>query len=242
MKLHLDAHSTTSCVRACVLVLCSWAGAEAARAALSTSGGDTFPPTLVAGFDNLGEPASGSGRVPVLDLPGIALGVQAVNGPLRSGSSASDWKLGSNGQWTSARSFVGVDAGADTVTNIYAAVVFDFGSLTVNRVGAIVNFNPDYAYGAGFALPLYVAAYDVRGQLLESYEVEPRTRGATNQGTYYGISTAGWTINRFEVSGPYAVVDNLTFTTPIPDAPAGVLAWTGLLVLALARRGLMGQR
>lgn len=207
-----------------------------AQASLLANPGGLADGATVVGFDSLAPVAGDGSRATVFGLPGVALGVQAINGPLRSGPANQDWSLGSNGQWSAQRSYVGVDAGADSNANIYAALVFDFGSMRVQQVGAFINYNPDYSYGGGFALPLYLAAYDASGHLLDSHELHIRSPGATDGGAFYGIATVAASISRFEISAPFAVVDNLSFTTPVPDAPAAWLAGAGLVVLGLRRR------
>jgi hypothetical protein len=234
-----------------VLGLSLLAASCGAQARLLANQGELASGALVAGFDNVHGSMFGNLRASVSDLPGVSLGVQAHT--LYASAAPwvfahEDWPLGSNGRWTVERSYVGAFLVGDrsyAVANasaanaaIYAGLVFDFGGQTVSQVGAIINYNPDFTYGAGFALPLYLAAYDTRGELIDSHEVQFSTPGGVNEGRFYGISVPGATIARFEVAGPYAVVDNLSFTTPVPDASAWMLAGAGLLVLrwaALAR-------
>lgn len=230
--------------RACLLIGVVALATAHAQARLLADPGELTGTPVVVGFDILGSPDAAQGRVAVGGLPGVGLGVRAVNGDLRAGpgtafgaaTGATDWQLGSNGQWSASRSFVAVNGTANTQANIYAGLIFDFGGMAVSEVGAMVNFNPDFIYGAGFALPLYLAAYDASGQLLDSHEVQVTTPGATDQGRFYGIAVASASIARFEVTGPYAAVDDWTFTTPVPDAPAWLLALVGTALLARGRQ------
>ena len=209
-----------------------------AQGRLLTNADDWSAATLTVGFDatSAARALPAGQRVAVPDLPGVTLGVQALNGSLRMGPADDAWSLGSNGQWLSGRSYAGVDGGADSEAQIYAALIFDFGSEAVQRVGAFINYNPDYTYAGSYGLPLYLAAYDARGQLLDSHEVQIQTPGGSNGGHFYGIATSGASIARFEVSAPYAVVDSLRFTTPVPEAPAWLLVVAGLPLLGALRR------
>ena len=115
-------------------------------------------------------------------------------------------------------------------------LVFDFGGQTVSQVGAVLNFDPDFTYGFGLPLPLYIAAYGLDGTLLDSYELPVFTPGAVDEGAFYGIRLATASIARFEVSGPYAVVDDLSFSQPVTEPGTWALMAAGLAALAVAQR------
>jgi hypothetical protein len=148
------------------------------------------------------------------------------------------WGLDSNGVWSLGKTFAGVD-GDFTSGGAAASMTFDFGNAKVAQVGAFVNFSPDYSYDAGpfgtLPLPLYIAALDSLGNVIDSYELPTWTPGGTNDGAFYGFNHASADIAKFIISGPYAVADNLTFSTPIDEPTAFALALCALALLCYGR-------
>lgn len=209
------------------------AAAASAHAELITSPAEMGSGLLVQTFDEVFD--TSTPRVQIGASVGADVGVSAANGPLIFGAPFGAWSLGDNGEWTSAQSFVGVDGGLDDAGHI-GTLVFDFGGKTVSQVGALLNFDPGYTYGFGLPLPLYIAAYGVDGTLLDSYELPVSTPGAVGEGAFFGIRLASAQIARFEVSGPYAVVDDLSFTAPVPEPSNWALMAAGLAAVAVMRR------
>lgn len=168
---------------------------------------------------------------------GTGVQVSALGGVLNFGAPLGAWALSGNGEWTSAATFVGVDgAFQDEPGGIAASLVFDL-AVPKATVGGFVNFDPDFTYGGGLPLPLYIAAYDIGGALLEDHFVPVWTPGGVNAGSFYGISLGSDSIARFEVSGPYAVLDSLSIAAvPEPGALALLLAGLGVLGAAGRRR------
>lgn len=217
----------------CFLAAVALAACVPAHAELVTSPAEMGSGLLVQTFDEVFD--TSTARVQIGASLGADVGVAARNGPLLMGAPLGAWSLGSNGEWTSARSFVGVDGGLDDAGNI-GTLVFDFGGQTVSQVGAVLNFDPDFTYGFGLPLPLYIAAYGLDGTLLDSYELPVFTPGAVDEGAFYGIRLATASIARFEVSGPYAVVDDLSFTAPVPEPGTWALMAAGLAALGAMQR------
>ncbi len=87
-------------------------------------------------------------------------------------------------------------------------------------------------------MPLYIAAYDSRGALLDSHDLPiiPAGEDALNAGGFFGIGWSSASIARFEVVGPYAVVDDLVFTTPVPEPSTWALMGAGLVLIGAAAR------
>lgn len=147
------------------------------------------------------------------------------------------WGLGDNGFWSLGKTFAAVD-GDFAPGGAPAEMVFDLGGLQVKGIGGFMNFDPGFTYGAplAFPLPLYIAAYDRNGTLLEDYELPLiDTPGAFNEGVFYGIGREQADIARFVVSGPYAVIDDLQIAA-IPLPPGAWLMAGGLLALGLQAR------
>lgn len=216
-----------------LLAAVALAAAASAHAELITSPAEMGSGLLVQTFDEVFD--TSTPRVQIGASVGADVGVSAANGPLIFGAPFGAWSLGDNGEWTSAQSFVGVDGGLDDAGHI-GTLVFDFGGKTVSQVGALLNFDPGYTYGFGLPLPLYIAAYGVDGTLLDSYELPVSTPGAVGEGAFFGIRLASAQIARFEVSGPYAVVDDLSFTAPVPEPSSWALMAAGLAAVAVMRR------
>ncbi len=141
------------------------------------------------------------------------------------------WSLGDNGFWSLGKTFAGVDGDFDSQGNP-AAMVFDLGGLQVKGIGAFMNFDPGFTYGAPLTLPLplYIAAYDRNGVLLEDHELPVFTPGGVNEGAFFGIGRDQADIARFMVSGPFAVVDDLQIAV-VPLPPSALLLGAGMLLM-----------
>lgn len=207
----------------------------AAQAALISVAPDA---ATVIDFNDAAGYATAGPAVQIGGAIGADVQVSALGGTLNFGAPYGAWTLNDNGEWTGA-SFVGVDgAFQDEANGIAASLVFDL-ALPQGSVGGFLNFDPSFTYGAGLPLPLYLAAYDSSGALLEDHFVPVWTPGGLNAGAFFGISLDSNSIARFEVSGPYAVLDNLTLApVPEPNAIAAMLAGLGVLgAVARRRRG-----
>jgi hypothetical protein len=207
-----------------------------AHAALITSPAE-LPGTAISitiGFDG----PTGSNLSSPVDV-GSGILFSTTGGPGSIGEAPlGAWSLGGNGLWSGGKTFAGVDGDFDGAGGP-ASMIFDLGGLLVRGVGGFMNFDPDFTYGdpLSFPLPLYVAAYDASGALLEDYDVPVSTPNGFNDGAFYGIARIDADIARFVISGPYAVVDDLTVAAiPEPSTYAMLLAGLGLLGFVARRR------
>jgi hypothetical protein len=217
-----------------------WAAAVAAAAVLPAHAALVFDasdlaaggPLTVFGFDS----PTGSGLTTPVDLGGVVFSTTGGRGSLGEAPLGA-WVLGSNGVWSGGKTFAGVDGDFDAGGGV-ASMSFDFGALRVRGIGGFMNYDPDFTYGDPLALPLplYIAAYGAGGTLLEDYEVPVFTPDGFNAGVFYGILRDAPEIARFVVSGPYAVIDDLTFTAPVPEPSTYALLLAGLGLLAFAAR------
>ncbi len=207
------------------------AAVSAAQAALITS---PNPGALQITFDDSASYDTSGSSVQIGNSISQNVLVSAAGGTLNFGAPIGAWSLADNGEWTGA-SFVGVDGDfQNEPQGIAASLFFDLGSPAFS-VGAVMNFDPTFTYGGGLPLPLYIAVFDSAGTLLEDHFVPVATPNAINQGLFYGITLATPSIARFEVSGPFAVLDNLS-VTPVPEPGTGVLVLAAMGALGAATR------
>jgi len=190
---------------------------------------------LVQNFDDAGSYDTSGSRVQIGNSLGVDLGLSSAGGP--SIFSAPAWTLSGNGEWSLGKTFVGVDgAFQDEASGIAASLFFDFGAKTVQSVGAFLNYDPSFTYGLGFPLPLYIAAYDALGALIEDAWINIDTPNALNDGLFFGLDVGSAIISKFEISAPYAVVDDFTFSNPVPEPESLALLLAGLGILGAVSR------
>jgi hypothetical protein len=192
------------------------------------------PINLLFTFDT---PAGSNLLAPVAIGNGVTFSTTGGPGSL-GGAEFGAWSLGSNGFWSGGKTFAGVDGDFD-VNGQPAGMLFDFGGLLVKGVGGVMNFDPDFTFGGptfAFPLPLYIAAFDKSGTLLEEYELPLiNTSNGFNEGVFYGIGRDQADIASFLISGPYAVVDDLQIAA-IPLPPTAWLMGAGMVLLGWQAR------
>lgn len=231
------------------LALAAACTAPAAHAELVFSEAELGTGVLMQAFD-VADAALMDTNAPRMQIGaslGVDVGVTAIDGSLQIGSNAGVWGLGSNGEWTDTTvsgvdsTFLALNGPVDFGTGTFATLRFDFGSQAVSAVGAFMSYDPDFSY-MGTPTQLYLAAYDASGALLEenyafvAASVDEYGNVLPNQGAFYGIKLDNPSIARFEISAPYAVVDNFSFTAPVPEPATWGLMLGGVAVLAAAAR------
>lgn len=133
-------------------------------------------------------------------------------------------ELGTNGTWGIDTKFVASTA-PGTLT-------FTFDGLTSTAV-AFVNHHAA-AFGQG---SITVSAYGASNNLLESFTQTLVTGvDSINAGAYMGFVRSTADIRAISFSGHAVAVDNLTFTTPVPEPEALGLALAGVAAVGLMRR------
>lgn len=197
---------------------------------------DEIANRIVQNFDDAAGYDTFQSRVQIGTSLGVDLGLSTAGGQLHFGAPYGTWALGGNGEWTSAKSFAGVDgAYQDEAGGIAASMFFDFGSKTVQSVGALLNYDDSFSY-FGMPLQLYMAAYDQQGNLIEDAWFPVSTPAAIDEGTFFGLSSDSANIARFEISAPYAVVDDFSFSAPVPEPETYAMFLAGLGLLGAITR------
>jgi PEP-CTERM motif len=138
--------------------------------------------------------------------------------------------LGDNGLWGAGNHF----AASDFIGEL--RFTFD-GGLVSSGAGALVN------HFALSPLPfaVVISAYGDNNQIIETHTVMVDTAAdSLNEGTFLGIVREQADIRAISFKGNAVVLDNLSFTAPVPEPGTYALMLAGLLavgVVARRRRG-----
>jgi hypothetical protein len=224
-----------------VAVLATAFSASAAQAALISSPGQ-LSPTFVIGFDT----NTGSGITTPTEVgggTGYSVSFTPAGGPGSVGLAPSGtWLLepaigAGNGTWGDGKTFAGVDGGVEP---IIASMTFTLNGFTAFAIGGFLNFDPTFTFGLGSPLPLYIAALDANGDVIEDQELPIFTPDGFNAGAFYGFRFDDPVIAAFYIEGPYAVIDDLAVQA-VPEPSTYALLAAGLAMLAfMMRRNVRG--
>lgn len=135
--------------------------------------------------------------------------------------------LGTNGLWGAGNVFAAGD--------FIGELRFTFVNGPTRGAGALVNH---YEIGE-LPFSVVVSAYGDNNQIIETHTLMIDTGEVSmNDGRFIGIVRPTADIRSIAFKGNYVVVDNFTFTTPVPEAEtyAMMLVGLGLLGLAVRRR------
>lgn len=136
-------------------------------------------------------------------------------------------ELGSNGTWGAGNKFAATDA--------IGELRFTFVPGPTRGAGACVNH---FALGDLFPFSVVVSAYGDNNQIIETHTVTVDTAAdSLNDGLFVGILRDTPDVRSIAFKGNYVVLDDFTFTTPVPEPQAYALMLAGLgLIGFMARR------
>jgi hypothetical protein len=220
MKLHLIAAAALAA-----------AATLPAQAVLVTNAGAIAGPTIVVDFDSFdGLLTSGPETV----APGVVF-----SGDFQAELGADNRILYDNGAWT----VVG-DAnrsGRFAAGGTSGELRFTFTNGVSASAGAFVNhaaFDALVSLYNAAPLSVEVSAYGQNNQIIETHNIVVDTSDVGyDEGMFLGISRSQADIRSISFKGYGVVADNLTFTTPVPEASTWAMMLAGLLAV-----GFVGMR
>jgi hypothetical protein len=134
--------------------------------------------------------------------------------------------LGENGLWGAGNRFA--------ATAFIGELRFSFNGLLTQGAGALVNHFADVS---GLPFAVVVSAYGADSQIIESYTVTVDTPfDSYNQGLFLGITRPTADIAALSFKGVGLVVDDFTYTAPIPEPGALALMLAGLGTVSFVAR------
>jgi len=110
---------------------------------------------------------------------------------------------------------------------------FTFAGLSAGAVAFVNHFAVDAL--SGWAV--VVSAYDDNNQIIETHTMTVDTAfDSYNQGSFLGITRGQADIRSIWIKGVGVVMDNFTYTTPVPEPESYALMLAGLATLGLLAR------
>jgi hypothetical protein len=209
-----------------------------ANAALTGSPGDIMSPHVVT-FDEF-DGLIGVGPTEVgMAATGHSV-IFTASTPSTLGAFIAD--LGTNGLWGAGKIFAATGTGAFPVPPDeplpiapgFGLLHYTFTGKVTKGAGAMMN-----SFDGG---SIFMIAYGADTTILEAHVVSVSTPGGFNDGSFFGIVRPGADIRAIAFGGTGLVMDDLVFTTPVPEPEtwAMMAAGLGLVGWAAARRRRFG--
>ncbi len=196
--------------------------AAPAQAALTGNMGDILSPNVIT-FDEF-DGLLGSGPTQV----GASIGQNVVfTSSLPSTLGAFIADLGTNGLWGAGKVFAATGTPDDLVPG-FGLLHYTFTDKVTRGAGAMLN-----SFDGG---PILVIAYGADTTILEAHVVSVSTPGGFNEGSFYGIVRGADDIRAIAFGGMGLVMDDVTFTTPVPEPETYALMLAGLGLVGWAAR------
>jgi hypothetical protein len=190
--------------------------AAPAQAALSSDVGAIASPHTVT-FDDF-DALVGVGPTQV----GTSVGQDVVfTASLPSTLGAFIADLGTNGLWGAGKVFAAT--GSDEATG-FGLLHYTFTDKVTSRAGATLN--------SFDGSPILLIAYGADTTILEAHIVGVATPAGFNEGSFFGIVRPGADIRAIAFGGTGLVMDDLTFTTPVPEPGTWAMMVAGLGLVA----------
>jgi hypothetical protein len=135
--------------------------------------------------------------------------------------------LGTNGDWGAGKVFAATGT-PDDVAPGFGLLHYTFTDKVTMGAGAMLN-----AYDAG---PILMIAYGADTTILEAHVVSVSTPGGFNEGSFFGITRASSDIRAIAFGGTGLVMDDLVFTTPVPEPESYLMMLVGVGLVGFALR------
>ena len=189
-----------------------------AHAALTTDAGTIAAPSAVIDFEAFDGLLTSGPEMVAADV--------TFTGDAGSELGAYVRDLGDNGAWGAAGKFA--------ASGFIGELRFTFNGLSAGA-GAFVNH---FALDALEGWAVVVSAYGDNNQIIETHTMTVDSAwDSYNEGTFLGITRAQADIRSIAFKGVGVVVDNFTYTTPVPEPESYALMLAGLAALGfLVRR------
>lgn len=188
-----------------------------AQAALTTNAGSIAAPSAVIDFEAYDGLLTSGPEMVATDV--------TFTGDAGSELGAYARDLGDNGAWGAAGPFA--------ASGFIGELRFTFSGLSAGAGASVNHFASDALEGWA----VVVSAYGDNNQIIETHTMTVDSAwDSYNEGWFLGISRGQADIRSISFKGVGVVMDNFTYTTPVPEPESYALMLAGLAALGLLAR------